>query len=229
MGKRMRMRSLVLRGLSYYWRTNLAVVLGVATAVAVLAGALLVGESVRGSLRDLVLARLGKTDRAVMSTGFFREALADDLRAAPSFESSFVGVCPLIQLQGVVTNEGGDRRVQRVLVYGVDDRFWQFHEVTPAATLRGDRRESVLSAALARGHVLALESEAGLLDSARSEAAERAASEVIGSGSASAAPVFTYLANSLRSGGREVPYSLVTATDLQTIAPRSNVDATQKP
>ena len=44
----------------YYWRTNLAVVLGVATAVAVLAGALLVGDSVRGSLRDLVLQRLGR-------------------------------------------------------------------------------------------------------------------------------------------------------------------------
>ena len=47
---------LVLRGLTYYWRTNVAVVLGVATAVAVLGGALLVGDSVRGSLRDLVFA-----------------------------------------------------------------------------------------------------------------------------------------------------------------------------
>ena len=66
---------LVRRSLSYYWRTNLAVVLGVATAVAVLAGALLVGDSVRGSLRDLVLLRLGRADRIVVSTGFFREAL----------------------------------------------------------------------------------------------------------------------------------------------------------
>ena len=64
------------RGLRHYWRTNLAVVAGVATAVAVLAGALLVGDSVRGSLRDLVLQRLGRTDRVVVSTGFFREALA---------------------------------------------------------------------------------------------------------------------------------------------------------
>src|SRR5438093_8840118 len=117
------MWTLARRSLRYYWRTNLAVVLGVATAVAVLAGALLVGESVRGSLRDLVLARLGKTDRAVMSTGFFREALADDLRAAPSFESSFVGVCLLIQLQGLVTIEGGDRRVRRVMEFGDDDPF----------------------------------------------------------------------------------------------------------
>ena len=45
------------RSLRHYWRTNLAVVLGVSIAVAVLSGALMVGVSVRASLRDLVLAR----------------------------------------------------------------------------------------------------------------------------------------------------------------------------
>jgi ABC-type lipoprotein release transport system permease subunit len=35
----------------------------------------------------------------------------------------------------------------------------------------------------------------------------------------SARPVFTYLANTLRIGDREVPYSLVSALDLETIAP----------
>ena len=77
----MKPRDLVRRGIVYYWRTNAAVVLGVATAVAVLAGALLVGDSVRGSLRDLVLQRIGRTDRAVVSTGFFREALGDAIAA----------------------------------------------------------------------------------------------------------------------------------------------------
>ena len=59
-------RQIVLRSLTYYWRTNVAVVLGVATAVSVLAGALLVGDSVRGSLRDLLLGRLGRTDQVVV-------------------------------------------------------------------------------------------------------------------------------------------------------------------
>ena len=68
----MRAHHLVLRGLRYYWRTNLAVVAGVATAVAVLSGALLVGDSVRASLRDLVLDRLGRTDEIIVSAGFFR-------------------------------------------------------------------------------------------------------------------------------------------------------------
>ena len=77
----MRASQLVARGLTHYWRTNLAVVFGVATAVAVLAGALLVGDSVRGSLRDLVLNRLGRTDQVVVSSGFFREALAAEIAA----------------------------------------------------------------------------------------------------------------------------------------------------
>ena len=39
----MNLRRLVLRSAAYHWRTNLAVALGVAVAVSVLAGALLVG------------------------------------------------------------------------------------------------------------------------------------------------------------------------------------------
>jgi hypothetical protein len=66
----MRTEQLVRRNLTYYWRTNLAVVFGVAIAVAVLAGALLVGDSVRASLRDLVLHRLGKTDYVLSANEF---------------------------------------------------------------------------------------------------------------------------------------------------------------
>ena len=59
------------RSLIYFWRINLAVVLGVAVATAVLTGALIVGDSVRGSLRDLSLSRLGKIDHALVSERFF--------------------------------------------------------------------------------------------------------------------------------------------------------------
>ena len=76
--------SLLVCAAPYHWRTNLAVVLGVAAAVSVLAGALLVGDSVRGSLRDIAVGRLGRTDIVVTSTGFFREALAEDSRRAPA-------------------------------------------------------------------------------------------------------------------------------------------------
>src|ERR1700704_6475550 len=84
----MRTGQLLKRSLKYYWRTNLAVLLGVATAVAVLAGALLVGDSVRASLRDLFLQRLGKTDYVISAAELFREQLAGELQNNSDFRAS---------------------------------------------------------------------------------------------------------------------------------------------
>ena len=124
----MHLSVLIGKNLTYYWRTNLAVAAGCATAVAVLAGALLVGDSVRSSLRTLVAQRLGTTAFVVSTSGnFFREQLAAGLQSAPGFESMFGGACPLIALTGFVTHEPSGRRASGVQVYGVDDRFWQFH------------------------------------------------------------------------------------------------------
>jgi len=117
---------LILRSVTYHWRTNLAVCVGVAAAVAVLGGALLVGDSVRGSLRDLAVARLGRAGHAVSSTGYFREALATDLAAQAA-----VPAAPLIATTGFVTHEPSGRRASNVRVYGVDERFWRFHGLEP--------------------------------------------------------------------------------------------------
>ena len=116
----MQTTQLIKRSFAYYWQTNLVVVLGVAIAVSVLAGALLIGESVRGSLRDLSARRLGKTDDLISAPNFFREQLAADLGST----------CPLITLDGVVVHESSKRRAGGVKVYGVDERFWKFHGVT---------------------------------------------------------------------------------------------------
>jgi ABC-type lipoprotein release transport system permease subunit len=338
----MKSSDLVLRGLTYYWRTHAAVVLGVATAVAVLAGALLVGDSVRGSLRDLVFERLGATDQVVVSTGFFREQLADDLRSHRDFGARFAGICPLVVAQGVVTEQSNNRRAGKVRVYGVDDRFWQFHRVSgitgpedraalisaslaqelgagagasilvrvqrptdipleslfgrkdqvsrtsrltvravvareslgefalqpqqgevravfvPLARLQEDLevggrvnallvsskpeagnaaadalRQLVRSEArledlglkirvLDAGHALSLEGDGGLLSDAPANAARETASRA----GMPVQPTFTYLANALRSGDREIPYSLVTAIDLTTVRLTASAEAT---
>jgi ABC-type antimicrobial peptide transport system permease subunit len=123
----MQTTQLINRSLVYYWQTNLVVVLGVAIAVSVLAGALLIGESVRGSLRDLSARRLGKTDDLISAPNFFREQLAADL------EQRGGATCPLIALEGVVVHESSKRRAGGVKVYGVDERFWKFNGVTGAA------------------------------------------------------------------------------------------------
>jgi ABC-type lipoprotein release transport system permease subunit len=145
----MRTAELLKRSLIHYWRTNLAVVFGVATAVAVLAGALLVGDSVRASLRDLALQRLGQTDQVITSNGFFRDQLANDMQSDSQFAvAGFAETCPLIALEGTVTHEPSKRVASRIKVYGVDERFWRFHHLPGKQPPRN--REVFLSEGLAR-------------------------------------------------------------------------------
>jgi putative ABC transport system permease protein len=142
----MRSATLIRRSLVHYWRTNAAVVAGVGVAVAVLAGALLVGDSVRGSLRSLFLGRVGQTGRLVTAEGFFRERLAEEFDARAFEAAGAVGAgvaadggaaagraagggaaCPLVVLKGAVAHDASGRRASGVQVYGVDARFWKFH------------------------------------------------------------------------------------------------------
>jgi ABC-type antimicrobial peptide transport system permease subunit len=124
----MTLARLAARSATYHWRTNLAVLFGVSAAVAVLGGALLVGDSVRASLRDIALGRLGKTDVVISSASFFSDAVAGRIR-----ESLGTAAVPLIVASGLVTHEGSGRRAANVTVYGVDERFWLFHGSAPPA------------------------------------------------------------------------------------------------
>lgn len=144
----MRTATLLRRSLVHFWRTNLAVVAGVATTVAVLAGALLVGDSVRASLRDLFLLRLGNTAYVISADGFFRENLAAEIQAHSGFRGRFRDAAPLIALEGIVTHETRGRRASGVQVYGVDQRFWNFHDRAATATAPDDG-QVLVSASLA--------------------------------------------------------------------------------
>ena len=53
--------------------------LGVAVGTAVVTGALLVGDSMRASLRDAALGRLGNVQHALVANRFFRAELAAEL------------------------------------------------------------------------------------------------------------------------------------------------------
>ncbi len=142
----MRSRTLLARSLLHYWRANVAVVLGVAAAAAVLGGSLVVGDSVRGSLAATAVDRLGRTTHAVESTGFFRSGLATDLAARRDFAAYFDGACPILATQGVATHATSRRRAGDVLVYGVDESFWAFHGL---AVPELGARETLLSEPLA--------------------------------------------------------------------------------
>ena len=137
----MRRSTLALRGLVHYRAAYFAVVLGVATAAAVLAGALLVGESLRGSLRDQVTRRLGKIDHAVVSSGSFRAELAGDLAARG------LSAAPALAFPGVVDAPDTGRRAGKVEVWGVEASFWTLQD-RHAPEL--GTRDALVSEALAR-------------------------------------------------------------------------------
>lgn len=110
---------LLFRSLSYYRKTHLWVVLGAVISTAVLVGALVIGDSVRYSLRKIVFERLGATEFALSSEDrFFEARMADDL-------SNSIGttVAPLLETRGIAIAEGGQRRVNGIQVIGVDARF----------------------------------------------------------------------------------------------------------
>jgi putative ABC transport system permease protein len=112
---------LIAKSLRFYWRTNMGVVLGSAVAIAILLGALLVGDSVRFSLQKLALSHLGNVQLAMSPQDrFFRSALAGEIGQAIQ-----AGTAPALRVDGTLTRADGKARSNSVQVMGVDDRFWK--------------------------------------------------------------------------------------------------------
>lgn len=133
------------RSLTFYWRTNLGVVLTVVASTAILTGALVVGDSVRYSLRRMVLSRLGATQFALISQDrFFRDQLAEELA-----EELKTTTAPLLQVRGVVSDGEDTRRANSIEVLGVDERFF---EIGGSRNPFGENREEgvILNEPLAR-------------------------------------------------------------------------------
>ena len=113
--------SFVLRGLWFFRTSYLGVLAGSALGAMVLLGALLAGDSVKATLRQVAQARLGKVD-AVLTGGdrLFRAALADDVAAEKE-----VVAAPVFLVKATATVQTSGRALGGVQVLGVDRRFWQ--------------------------------------------------------------------------------------------------------
>lgn len=104
----------------------IAVALGVAAATAVICGALLVGDSMRGSLRSLTLQRLGNIDAAVIPGSYF------DAEALTKSIGDDHQVVPVIQFARAVVEHESDtdsdgvqtRRSGNVQVVASGPDFW---------------------------------------------------------------------------------------------------------
>ena len=112
---------LIFRNLWYYRRSHAGVIFGSLMATAVLVGALVVGDSMRHSLRQMSLKRLGKTVYAITSGDhFFDASLASRLEGATGAFAA-----PVLETRGFVRTSGG-AQVNAVQIYGVTRAFPRF-------------------------------------------------------------------------------------------------------
>ena len=153
----MTLRTLIRRSLRHHWRAHLGVVLGAAIGSAALIGALVVGDSVKGSLRERVLERFGnvsvvlKTDDRLFAGGLDdrmwgvtsnRARGYDPDRESPYFAGRVNGAIEfltggtvtlsgrreLLQLPGSIAQANGSSRVNQISVVGTGNGFFYWQE-----------------------------------------------------------------------------------------------------
>ncbi|WP_164100769.1 ABC transporter permease [Candidatus Laterigemmans baculatus] len=123
---------LVWRSVWFHRWVTLAVVLGVAAATAVVSGALLVGDSMRGSLRGLTLERLGEIDAAVLPGGFFDpQRLTAELPASVDTAGIILFGRAAVEAPRTAPDETGPetdslRRAGNVQAIACGPEFWEF-------------------------------------------------------------------------------------------------------
>jgi ABC-type lipoprotein release transport system permease subunit len=121
-------RRLLLDSIRHYWRTHLGVILGSALAALVLTGALMVGDSVKATLRAQAGARVGKIGEALLCGERFvpwpREAGKRPQVVARTFVPG-PDAAGVLMLTGTAARSDGKARANKVQIVGVDDSFWK--------------------------------------------------------------------------------------------------------
>lgn len=108
-------------GIWHYKLSYLGVFAGAALGAAVLLGALLAGDSVKETLKEVAQNRVGKIDQIfIAGEGFFRDQLAAEVRGEN------LQVAPILFMQGQLSDQSSGRALGNVQILGVDDSFWQF-------------------------------------------------------------------------------------------------------
>ena len=112
--------SYILKSFLHYLKANLLVAFGVAVSTMILAGSLIIGDSVRYSLEQSNFYRLGETTHLVaVAERYFRQEMASEMEA----DNPQLQVAPVLILEGMAVAGGGEYQANRVQVVGVDSRF----------------------------------------------------------------------------------------------------------
>ncbi|MDB6119665.1 MAG: FtsX-like permease family protein [Verrucomicrobiaceae bacterium] len=120
--------SFILSSARFYARAHMGLLLGAFLASAILSGSLLVGDSVKASLRRVAELRLGKVQVGMIGGDrWFTEDLANK-----------VGGAPLIIANGSVSAATGAARVNAVQVLGAGEDFWKLSASGKAVSIGKD-------------------------------------------------------------------------------------------
>ena len=131
---------LILQSLRYHAKSHIGVLLGATLATAIITGALAVGDSVRYSLQKMALSRIGIIENALYNPErFFRTKLASDLASELGVKTSAIILLPGTATAQRADGTGGDVRVNRVQVIGIESDFWELNAnpMTPPS-IRGE-------------------------------------------------------------------------------------------
>ncbi len=111
---------LILRSLFYYRKNHFAVFLGTLISTAILTGALIIGDSVKYSLSNLVDKRLGEVVFA-METG---DRFVSDTLSVKLSSSLNVKTASVLMLNGISIDPNSSNRINKTQVLGIDPSFW---------------------------------------------------------------------------------------------------------
>ncbi len=128
----------IFKSIWHFRKQHLAVIAGTAISTAILTGALIIGDSVRYSLEQMVDVRLGKTQYSIIGgSRFFRAELATDIS-----KSLHADAAAILLLRGMAIQPETDERLNKVQLIGIDSCFYKFAQASLPVPASG---EAILS------------------------------------------------------------------------------------
>jgi len=117
----MNLFKLILRNLQYYRKEHILLLMGMILSTSILTSSLIIGDSVKFSLNDIVSKRLGRTQQIISTQeryfpSSFSKTLAKELKTS---------VATVLLLRGMASTDNSEARVPNIQVCGVESNFWE--------------------------------------------------------------------------------------------------------
>lgn len=115
----------IIKSFKYFIKQHIAVFLATMISTAVLTGALIVGDSVKYSLKKLVDKRLGNIEYIMLGGDrFFRSELSAEISKETKLPAA-----SMLMLQGIAINSDNQKRINKAQILGIDDNFWALSDI----------------------------------------------------------------------------------------------------